>query len=67
MDYRNFRLDIDSDGIAVVTWDMPGKSMNVIDVSVMDEIEAITAEIASNEAIKGAVITSGKGRVLRRC
>ena len=28
----NFKLDIDADGIALVTWDMPGTSMNVIDV-----------------------------------
>ena len=27
----NFKLDIDADGIALVTWDMPGRSMNVID------------------------------------
>ena len=27
----NFKLDTDADGIALVTWDMPGRSMNVID------------------------------------
>ena len=27
----NFKLDIDADGIALITWDMPGRSMNVID------------------------------------
>ena len=26
----NFNFDIDADGIALVTWDMPGRSMNVI-------------------------------------
>jgi 3-hydroxyacyl-CoA dehydrogenase/enoyl-CoA hydratase/3-hydroxybutyryl-CoA epimerase len=31
MSYKNFKFDIDADGIALVTWDMPGKSMNVID------------------------------------
>ena len=31
MTYINFKLDIDADGIALVTWDMPGRSMNVID------------------------------------
>jgi 3-hydroxyacyl-CoA dehydrogenase/enoyl-CoA hydratase/3-hydroxybutyryl-CoA epimerase len=60
MTYSNFRLDIDADGVALVTWDMPGKSMNVIDASVMDELDALVSEIASNEAIKGVVITSGK-------
>ena len=28
----NFKLDTDADGIALVTWDMPGRSMNVIDL-----------------------------------
>ena len=32
----NFKFDVDADGIALITWDMPGKSMNVIDTSVMD-------------------------------
>ena len=25
----NFKLDTDADGIALVTWDMPGRSMNL--------------------------------------
>jgi enoyl-CoA hydratase/carnithine racemase len=39
---------------------MPGKSMNVIDISVMDELEALIEDIRTNDAIKGAVVTSGK-------
>ena len=31
MAFTNFKLDIDADGIALVTWDMPGRSMNVLD------------------------------------
>ena len=31
MNYKNFTVDIDADGIALVTWDMPGRSMNVFD------------------------------------
>lgn len=60
MTYKNFTLDIDVDGIALITWDMSDKSMNVIDESVMDDISALTTEIKTNDAIKGAVITSGK-------
>ncbi|WP_350332831.1 3-hydroxyacyl-CoA dehydrogenase NAD-binding domain-containing protein [Coralliovum pocilloporae] len=60
MSYKNFTLDIDTDGLALVTWDMPDKSMNVIDLSVMDELEAIVEKVAGDEAIKGAVVTSGK-------
>lgn len=60
MTYKNFTLDIDADGIALITWDSPGKSMNVFDASVMDEIDQIIERVASEDAIKGAVITSGK-------
>ena len=56
----NFKLDVDADGIALVTWDMPGKSMNVIDITVIEELEAIVDKVAADAAIKGAVITSGK-------
>src|SRR5687767_2591438 len=56
----NFKLDVDSDGIALVTWDMPGRSMNLIDVAMMTELAGIVEKVASDAAIKGAVITSGK-------
>ena len=56
----NFKLDTDADGIALVTWDVPGRSMNVIDLKVIEELSAIVEKIAADAAIKGAVITSGK-------
>ncbi|MGP2491046.1 3-hydroxyacyl-CoA dehydrogenase NAD-binding domain-containing protein [Mesorhizobium sp. PUT5] len=60
MTYINFTLDIDADGIALVTWDMPDRSMNVFTEEVMRELDAIIDKVASDAAIKGAVITSGK-------
>ena len=60
MQLTNFRLETDADGIALVTWDMAGRSMNVIDPSVMTDLDAIVDKVASDAAIKGAVITSGK-------
>src|SRR5258707_11256557 len=60
MTYANFRLDTDADGILTVTWDMPQKSMNVFDMSALDELERIIDEIVKTDAIKGVVITSGK-------
>ena len=56
----NFKFDVDADGIALITWDMPGKSMNVIDTSVMEELDALVDKVAGDAAIKGAVVTSGK-------
>jgi 3-hydroxyacyl-CoA dehydrogenase / enoyl-CoA hydratase / 3-hydroxybutyryl-CoA epimerase len=56
----NFKLDVDGDGIALVTWDMPGRSMNVIDQSVMTELGEVIDKVTNDAAIKGAVVTSGK-------
>ena len=59
-DYKNFTVDTDADGIALVTWDMPDRSMNVFTEEVMDELDKIIDQVVADEAIKGAVITSGK-------
>src|SRR5262249_41450824 len=56
----NFKLDIDADGIALVTWDVPGRSMNVIDLETIEELSTIVEKVAGDASIKGAVITSGK-------
>lgn len=60
MTYKNFTIETDADGIALVTWDMPEKSMNVFTVEVMDEIDAIIDQTVADAAIKGVVFTSGK-------
>ena len=60
MTYINFKLDIDADGIVLITWDAPGRSMNVIDLNVIDELSDIVEMVAGDRAIRGAVITSGK-------
>jgi len=60
MSYVNFTVETDADGIALVTWDMPERSMNVFTEEVMNELETIVEAVAADEAIKGAVITSGK-------
>jgi 3-hydroxyacyl-CoA dehydrogenase/enoyl-CoA hydratase/3-hydroxybutyryl-CoA epimerase len=56
----NFKFDVDGDGIALVTWDMPDRSMNVIDMATIEELTGIVEKVATDAAIKGAVITSGK-------
>ena len=60
MTYTNFTVETDADGIALVTWDMPDRSMNVFTEEAMDELEKIVDQVAGDAAIKGAVITSGK-------
>jgi 3-hydroxyacyl-CoA dehydrogenase / enoyl-CoA hydratase / 3-hydroxybutyryl-CoA epimerase len=61
MKLTNFRFETDADGIALVTWDMPGRSMNVINAEVISEIGQIVDRIAGDAAIKGAVVSFGKG------
>jgi 3-hydroxyacyl-CoA dehydrogenase / enoyl-CoA hydratase / 3-hydroxybutyryl-CoA epimerase len=60
MTFTNFTLDIGTDGVALVTWNMPGRSMNVIDPKVTEELSAIVEQTATDTAVKGVVITSGK-------
>jgi 3-hydroxyacyl-CoA dehydrogenase/enoyl-CoA hydratase/3-hydroxybutyryl-CoA epimerase len=60
MTYANFTIETDADGIAIVTWDAPGRSMNVIDRKAIEELTAIVEQVAADGAIKGAVVTSAK-------
>lgn len=60
MTYKNFTVARDADGIVVVTWDMPGKSMNVIDQSFDEELNRIIDETAADAGVRGVVVTSGK-------
>jgi 3-hydroxyacyl-CoA dehydrogenase/enoyl-CoA hydratase/3-hydroxybutyryl-CoA epimerase len=60
MSYKNFTVETDADGLALVTWDMPEKSMNVFTMEVMDELDAIIDQVVADAAIKGVVFTSGK-------
>jgi 3-hydroxyacyl-CoA dehydrogenase/enoyl-CoA hydratase/3-hydroxybutyryl-CoA epimerase len=60
MSFTHFTLDIDSDGVALVTWNSPGRTMNVLDAAVKDELSALLEQTTANPAVKGVVITSGK-------
>ena len=60
MNLKHFAFDVDSDGLALATWDMKDRSMNVITTEVMDEMEKIIEHVAGTAEIKGCVITSGK-------
>jgi len=60
MPYVHFKLETDPDGIALITWDSPGRPVNLIDRKVVEELGAILDEVVGNAAVKGAVITSAK-------
>ncbi len=60
MNLQNFRFETGADGVALLTWDMPGRSMNVITPDIMTELEAVIDAVVADAAIKGCVIASGK-------
>ena len=57
---ENFKIDVDADGIATITFDVPGRSMNTLTSGVMAEIPQWVETVKSDDAIKGVVLTSGK-------
>jgi 3-hydroxyacyl-CoA dehydrogenase/enoyl-CoA hydratase/3-hydroxybutyryl-CoA epimerase len=57
---ENFKIDVDADGIALITFDVPGRSMNTLTSGVMKEIPEWVERIKTDDAVKGAVLTSGK-------
>ncbi len=57
---NNFTLTTDAAGVALVTFDVPGRSMNTLTAEVLRELGEIVERLRTDAAIKGAVITSGK-------
>ncbi|MBJ7484823.1 3-hydroxyacyl-CoA dehydrogenase NAD-binding domain-containing protein [Brevundimonas sp.] len=57
---ENFKIDVDADGIALITFDVPGRSMNTLTSGVMKEIPEWVERVKTDDAIKGVVLTSGK-------
>ena len=56
----DFTMEKGADGVAIVTWDVPGKSMNVLSMDGAAELDALIDEALADEAVKGIVIASGK-------
>jgi 3-hydroxyacyl-CoA dehydrogenase/enoyl-CoA hydratase/3-hydroxybutyryl-CoA epimerase len=60
LDLTEFRFDAGDDGVAVLIWDTPGRSMNVIGERAIDELEAVLARVVEDAAIAGVVVVSAK-------
>jgi 3-hydroxyacyl-CoA dehydrogenase/enoyl-CoA hydratase/3-hydroxybutyryl-CoA epimerase len=60
MNLVNFTFSTDGDGIGLLVWKMPERSMNVITQDVMRELDHVITHIVADPAIKGCVIASGK-------
>ncbi len=53
-------ISVDADGIATLLFDRTDSNMNTMDMKFMDEIAAAIERLATDDAIKGAIFTSGK-------
>ncbi|WP_170517277.1 3-hydroxyacyl-CoA dehydrogenase NAD-binding domain-containing protein [Ruegeria atlantica] len=56
----DFTLTKDADGVAFITWDAQGKSMNVMTREAFELVSALVDQALEDDEVKGVVITSGK-------
>jgi len=56
----DFTMKTDADGVATITWDTVGKSMNVMNQQGFADLDALIDQALADDAIKGVIITSGK-------
>ncbi|WP_460274023.1 3-hydroxyacyl-CoA dehydrogenase NAD-binding domain-containing protein [Celeribacter sp. ULVN23_4] len=56
----DFHYSVDADGVATITWDIPNKSMNVLSMEGIAELDSCIDKALGDEAVKGIVVTSGK-------
>ena len=54
------RSELEADGVLLATIDMPGRSMNVFSVELMDALDALMARVETDPAVRSVVLTSGK-------
>ena len=60
MQLAQFKWEQDGDGIVTLTWDTPGKPVNVLSMAGVAELGQVAETVAQDASIKGLVITSAK-------
>ncbi|MCV2871253.1 3-hydroxyacyl-CoA dehydrogenase NAD-binding domain-containing protein [Defluviimonas sp. WL0050] len=56
----DFTYEVDADGVAIITWDVPNKSMNVLNLDSMVTLEGFVDQALADDKVKGVILTSGK-------
>ncbi len=57
---ETIRYEVDADGIALLTIDLPNTGMNVFNAQLIKDLDTCVDKVLADDAVKGAVITSGK-------
>ena len=56
----DFTMNKDAEGIAIITWDVKEKSMNVMTLEAWGVLEGLVDDALEDDAVKGIILTSGK-------
>ncbi|MCA3445767.1 MAG: enoyl-CoA hydratase/isomerase family protein [Rhodobacter sp.] len=56
----DFTLTTDADGVATITWDVAGKSMNVMSQAGFAELDGLIGQALSDPSVRGIILTSAK-------
>ena len=56
----DFAYAVDADGVATITWDVAGKSMNVMSMQGFADLGGLIDRALADAAVKGVIVTSGK-------
>ncbi len=56
----SFTYSINKEGIAIVTFDLPGEKVNKLTTAVMEELDRLLSELNGKEEVKALVFRSGK-------
>ena len=56
----DFTMTTEADGVAIITWDVAAKSMNVMSVAGFALLSELVDKALADPSVKGIVITSGK-------
>src|SRR5262249_49789083 len=53
-------VDVRDDGVAILTYDVPGESVNTLKSSFADDFEELISQIEGDSRVRAAVLISGK-------
>ena len=56
----DFAYAVDDEGVATITWDVAGKSMNVMSMTGFADLDALMDRALADAGVKGVILTSGK-------
>ena len=56
----DFTYAQDADGVVTITWDVAGKSMNVMSMAGFAELDGMMDRALADGSVKGVILTSGK-------